>query len=478
MPTNNGMNHSRRSVLQAASAGSSLLIFSEFAKASPPDGKVRYSGLSYDTKTHIEQAESTGELEVFGEKIEGVLKVAGFELPFGKDTWNGIDLNNTKKLEPKGERGHLTSYEFVRDEERYLKDGLPLQVEFDTDYVNIVGTITRPSPEYSHLSFTLKSESENGSPEQVRGALPDNEIQIMSSIPEEGIPKSTSIIQTDDIKNINSGTSDITIQSSDDFDGEDIGIVDEESNYGSSVYDSEDDALPNCPEDTTVVNGYRYNIAYSTLSIGDYDPDQLPENNSRRVFLHGFFENMPTNLIDEDECSVAGDYNYPAPVGVNYSVRTSNTEEADIGDMYPKEENGDSGLNDWVEMGLNVVDELSDTWGSVATTSAKFVLDSGDTSDLETDEIEGHVSRELTWSFNLDNNNPGIENFPSDRSETSIVSFDVKHGAALSNGDTTDIDIESEYIFRYPSHDSFCPCEYTFINDSVSVSSTVELTVD
>lgn len=449
----------RRNVLRMLGTAPVAGLLSTSATALDTGTEREFRGLSYDPKTHIEQRPARATIELTEDGPTGTLQVAGFRLPIESD-----DLEETGRVE------NLAGYRFEFDDERFTKNGLGLEGDLQTDGRNIVGSITRPSGAYDELSFTLKAVDEGGKPERIRRALSKEDIENVRDLPDEGIPTRLSAREMTELREAQSESNDddedtFTTTSSED---DEIEVVDETQTSQYFGWDGSD-----CDYYDSINTSANYRLSYSTKNNDKLDPDELEDNSFRTVYLHGHFEDVPEKLI-QDDCYGYG-FDKALAVSVGYSVKTDDTDETDLDNMFPRENNSEEELDSWLDATLSVISAIPSPWTTVGSTAVKLILENGSTDDLSTDINTTYTTKEFVWDINLATNE-GPEVFPTNREETSAVSFQVEDGY-LEPGEETNVEITSEFTYEYPSHDDNCPCSWTWMRKTISTWDTVDLTI-
>lgn len=179
---------SRRSVLGALGlSGVSRVDLESLGKPTEKENR-KFIGVTYDTRTQLVQDVAEASLTFKRDwSVSGMLKIAGFNVPLG-DT-DSTDTSPTPD--------QLRSYYLTKDSKPFLRDGLPLVVQFQSDSDHVVGYATRPAPEYANLSFSLNAKDRGATVGKIEAALGDVDLSKFDTdpeIPDTGIPTETSIV--------------------------------------------------------------------------------------------------------------------------------------------------------------------------------------------------------------------------------------------------------------------------------------------
>lgn len=194
----------RRKVLKSigTSAGVGTLVGT--AAANSEDRERLFSGISYDALTHKLAGTTAASLEASSDGgVEGYVRVGGFRIDFS-------DVNIQEINRDEGEVVYGTSLEGAR----YIKDGEPLQFQMIEYSTGVYGSITRPSPEFGSLGFTMADNDHNRSRFDLAeglwnkgdGIVPDGYDEI-PAVPDTGVPRNTGIASRRPTKGTDGGES-------------------------------------------------------------------------------------------------------------------------------------------------------------------------------------------------------------------------------------------------------------------------------
>ncbi|ADE01654.2 hypothetical protein [Haloferax volcanii] len=180
-------NINRRRFVQGVSStvGVSGLGVSGLGKASA-EGAREYIGVSYDTRTHITQRKCTASLNYKPDgRLSGILKIAGYNIPVGSD--GRIKPNSSSDM---------WSYWIEKEEEKFQEDDQKLQIRLNFDGDRMVGWMTRPTPKFAKLSFSMNAVDRGATMDKIESALNPKDLSKFDknpTIPQKGIPTETSI---------------------------------------------------------------------------------------------------------------------------------------------------------------------------------------------------------------------------------------------------------------------------------------------
>lgn len=178
---------SRRKIVQGvtAVAGYSALGLSGAQNATAKSPR-KYVGVSYDTRTHITQKEAQASLNYNANgELKGSLKIAGYNIPIG-----------AYEMEEPASATGMWSYWIEKTEKKFQEQDQKLQIRLNFDGDHIVGWITRPSPEFARLSFSMNAVDNGATSGKIEQALNPKNIDKFDKnpeIPAKGVPTATSM---------------------------------------------------------------------------------------------------------------------------------------------------------------------------------------------------------------------------------------------------------------------------------------------
>ena len=457
----------RRTVLQTIGTAAGFGLAGVPATARQTDSPVEFEGISYDSKTDVEQGLTRATLEFEDDGVSGELQISGLRIP----------IDDRTEVVSESEFGH--SYRFELDDKQFKEDGVPLKGGFRTDGERLGGHLTRTGHRYHPLGFSMHNAENDVSVEEIRGILSDEE-DVPSEIilPETGVPRldrekraSYEPPSQDESSSINESDT-VTSSSSD----HQIIPTDDELEPDSEFFYPDD----HCTYDDMVADYRFYELTYSLFKSEGLAPDpdanddsvELAKGGNRVLYLHGVWNDgyRPENVI-HDECWRS---DWPAEaISAEYSVATIE-DDLSPNNMLPDEDEGDGGLSEWVDTALDVVDAFPSTWTSVGTSVVRLFLPDEDTSYISTEINYGGGATECHWEFDLDYR---ADKFPTVQEEAQTVRVTLADGGNPT-GSKVEVDLHSEYSYNYVTHVEECPCyDWTWKTGTTDVSMTFEMEV-
>ncbi|OIB58318.1 hypothetical protein [Natrialba sp. SSL1] len=454
----------RRTILKSIGAATGFSVVGSPAAAYGTDSPVEFEGISYDSKTDVEQGLTRAELEFDDEGVSGELQISGFQVP--------VDGRTELSSESESDQ----SYRFELEEQQFEVDGLSLKGGFKTDGERLGGYLTRPGPLYHPLGFSMHNIEKDVGVEAIRGILSDDqEVPSEIVLPDTGVPK------LEDKKNTpNKPPSD----DKDSF-GEDLTASSDDHRIiptGNELKADSESYYPddNCAFSDTVTDWRHYDLTYSLFESDDLAPYpeedddsvEIQQGGNRVMYLHGVWHNgnRPENVVHED-CT-GGEYPADA-LSVEYTVTTIE-DNLEPNNMLPEEDDGDSGISEWVDTGLDVVGAIPNAWTTVGSSVVRLFLPDEDTSYITTNLSEPVAGgTQCYWEFDLDY---GTDEFPTDREEAQTVRVTLGEGGN-STGSTHEVDVGSEYTYMYAKHNDDCPCTWSWKTSTTKVSTSFEMDV-
>jgi hypothetical protein len=483
-PSDSGM--TRRSVLGgiggtvAASA-----LTPPVALAAKKDKDVQYAGKAYDPLTDKEQGDASAVLNVTDNGLKGRLEIAGFDIPIGRS--GRIAGNNTHPT--------VETFRFEKDAKRFTvtEDGeeLPLQATVSVLNGLVSGLVTRPSPKYGDLAFSLNPTEKGFSAEAIGNALrPDQKANIVPgfekiSMPQSGIPKSNSISNVRSLVNekkqrptrdhagsdssvtSDSSTSDVGTMTVED--NSDVGFLDATSGGETSMWDSYPDECIDGGGDRTM----SWNLEFGTSGKVRYesdgsvwsDYDEIVSTNAKRWQMQAHFSQVPDTFVEDCDSDEGVPYQTKVEFKINQANDTSRN-EVGLEQPEPNDKDDESSPDDgFMDLTLDIINSVSGPYGSVATTLVDYALaaDSGTdlTVDNDTSYSEGGTDQQqYYWELPLDGyeDDPDGSDYFSDHTDnTAGVSIQVSNFTA--SGYTHDLDSDCMFTFGHLDYyDGVCPC--------------------
>lgn len=403
---NSALGVSRRSVLSGIGGTVATGAITSTVALAKKEGKsVQYVGKSYDPLTDKEQGDASAALNLTRNGLKGRLRIAGFDIPVGQS--NRItDGNNHEKVE---------TYRFVRDEARLAvvedDERLPLK-----GFVSILdglasGLLTRPSPEYGNIAFSLNPSEQGFSAADIgRSLRPEQKVKGIPgaervSIPATGIPKSNSINNVRRIVNANtqrpSGDSSGSGSTFDlvtaDASANDIGTASVEDNQDVGFLDATsggETTLTSYYSDECIYGGGDRSMSWN-LECGTSgevrrntdgsiwsDYDEIVSTNAKRWQLQAHFSKVPDTYVEDCD----SDDGVPYQTKVEFKIDQANsTDVNEVGLEQPEpndkddESSPDDGL---VGLALDITNSVSGPYGSVASTIIDYALSASSGTDL------------------------------------------------------------------------------------------------
>lgn len=450
-----GNNVRRRTLLHGMGIATTTgVLASTLGKASANKGNSRqFVGISYDPLTQQVQQSANAVLSFDGNGLTGVLQVAGYTIPVG----------DPEPLAPISDDGPLTQYRFERDEEKFMRDRLHLQVSIRTDNDRVVGHITRPSREYGKSSFTLGATDKGFSEVGVQSGLENGKFSDTASaadqisIPSDGIPKENSLGKVVAKKKSQNSTSiDENIDTQDYINppggsGNDkVGFFDEDSVSNTITYSPPS----SCLYDDQREMDWEYLTGTSAIEDVDDEFNQIEEGKYKYFHTQGHFTNSPNPLAKECD----QDSGVPYPIDVEFwASHGSNSDINDFDLENPRPDNDGSNSADDGTLGLalDVINSIGGTYTAVATTIINYGLDTQNEEGITVEQNQYSDKNEIYWDLPFEN---GSE-FPDGTDNTAGVKFKIDNN--LEPGRYGTIETMSRITFGYLGYpENACPCSY------------------
>ena len=454
----------RRTVLRTLGTAAGFSMVGIPATARQQDSPLEFEGISYDSKTDVEQGLTYAELEFDEDGVSGELQISGLRIP----------IDDRTELTSESESGR--SYRFELDDERFEADGLALKGGFTTNGEQLGGHLTRSSRRYHPLGFSMHNVEKDVSVEDIRGILSDERTASSEIVlPETGVPRldrEKPAPYEPSSEDETASTEDVTTSSGE----HKIVPTGDETELDSEFYYPDDD----CPYDDMVSDFRHYNLTYSLFESPELAPDpdndddsvEVQQGGNRVMYLHGVWnnDNRPTNVVHED--CLGGEYTADA-LSVEYTVTTTE-DELSPNNMLPDEDDGDGGISQWVDTGLDVVSAIPNPWTSVGTSVVRLFLPDEDTSYITTSLSEPVAGgTQCYWEFDLDYGN---DKFPTEREEAQSVRVTLGEGG-YPTGSEHNVEVASEYTYMYAKHNDDCPCTWSWKTSTTSVSTSFDMEV-
>ncbi len=447
-------------------------------------GKRRFVGKSYDPVTDKEQGDATATLELTENGLTGTLKLAGFVVPVGED----------EPLEDVDSHPTASRYYFEsrRPEHVVQEDGEDLHLKgyLETDGDTATGTLTRPSPGYGKIAFSLGATDRGftkeaiGSalhPERFRGQVPGfDQIQI----PATGIPRDNSIrnvsrmasseeTSTSDAKGEDLSESVTTDSVTTNADGGDVGILNRTSMEGGITH-----TLPDRCDDDFVNMTWDYEfstsakVRYDSSGNVESDYDEIIQSSQKPWHMDGFFEEIPDSLLMP--CDQKSGFPHQAGVEafIEHGPNNSNF-NTELNNPRPDGQNNDTSPDDdMIGLVLDLVNSVTGPLGGVASIIVEYSLN-GDA--MTSDDVQKNQDGDQTqWHWDLpltglNEDSPGSDYFPDTTDNTAGVAIQVENPAG--DGLTPELETRGGFQWSYYEYlGTDCPCE--------SFNTTLKTTTD
>jgi hypothetical protein len=150
----------------------------------------RFVGYTYDPVTHQVQRQATADLHKSDEGIWGKFALSGIS----------INISKEQKVSNMINRGDFHKYTISSKEKQTSIP--PLRIHISTDWEQLRGRMTRESPEFGQLAFSMIVRDHQKQKEQIRDEIDNIELgagdpERLSpndvEVPEKGVPKDNSI---------------------------------------------------------------------------------------------------------------------------------------------------------------------------------------------------------------------------------------------------------------------------------------------
>lgn len=155
---NNNSELKRRKVLHSIGASVGGVTALSTVGSARPSGTV--VGISYDTLTQEPGKVVRGNVTEANGELRGALSIAGFAVPM--EQLNVVSADD----------GRRKRYSETLDEDQFVKDDSPLKVTVTDHGDHYSGILSRPSPEFGHLDFFARNESEINPGEELEKQQP------------------------------------------------------------------------------------------------------------------------------------------------------------------------------------------------------------------------------------------------------------------------------------------------------------------
>ena len=176
----------RRTVLKMSGSTAAFPAIGGVVSGSP---QATLAGPTYDTLTHKTGQDANADLRQYSSnKIEGQLRIAGYELP--------LDSLESKDSESPG-----ILYTKVFDSSKYRKEGIPLKLKLRVHQNQVSGILSRTAGKYGKLGFSLFGKNRRA--EAHRQSFKPDSRWVESShsfkVPKRGVPRDSGIDRLMDI---------------------------------------------------------------------------------------------------------------------------------------------------------------------------------------------------------------------------------------------------------------------------------------
>ncbi|WP_135664439.1 hypothetical protein [Halorhabdus rudnickae] len=433
----------------------------------------QFVGKSYGPMTDKEQGDATAILNHTPVGLKGKLHVAGFNIPLGK----------SDRLSDETDHPEVETFSFVTDDDRFAvteeDEKIPLRVRIDMLGSRVTGTITRPSPKYGSVAFSLNPTDEGFSHSDLRGVLHPERVSTQSvrpdeiSIPSEGVPTDNSIRNAPAAENTSTaensvGTSDyITPPGGGGDNDDDVGFLDADNTPtwgGERTHTFED----RCGEDSTSMSwtyefGTSADVRYNTDGTIATDYDEIAAlGGFKRYQMQAHFSEVPDRMLLP--CDQDMEEGMPYQTNVEFWARqkgSTEQNEAALSEPQPDEKDNSPNPGDGIlDLGLDIVNSVSGVYGSVASTVIKYALNDSSGSGIEVDHNRLGDQEEYHWMLPLDggpeDDTEGNRYFPDHTENVAGASFHVENG--LPPGYTAELETRSQFEFAYIDYLGGCPC--------------------